>query len=55
MYLMVGGEWLTIGYLINYLKTVIEYATGVAETRASLKPIKDCDSDGTLMRHYCRC
>ncbi len=33
-----GGEWLTIGDPINYLKTVIEYALSDDEIRAALEP-----------------
>ncbi|MBL8203387.1 MAG: NTP transferase domain-containing protein [Blastocatellia bacterium] len=33
-----GGEWLTIGDPVNYLKTVLEYALSDAEMRAALEP-----------------
>lgn len=33
-----GGEWLTIGDPVNYLKTVLEYALADAELRATLEP-----------------
>lgn len=33
-----GGEWLTIGDPINYLKTVLEYALRDLEIRAALEP-----------------
>ncbi|MCI0486236.1 MAG: UTP--glucose-1-phosphate uridylyltransferase [Blastocatellia bacterium] len=33
-----GGEWLTIGDPINYLKTVMEYALSDPEIRAALEP-----------------
>ncbi len=33
-----GGEWLTIGDPVNYLKTVLEYALSDAELRAALEP-----------------
>ncbi len=33
-----GGEWLTIGDPVNYLKTVIEYALADSEMRAALEP-----------------
>jgi UTP--glucose-1-phosphate uridylyltransferase len=33
-----GGEWLTIGDPINYLKTLIEYALSDEEIRAALAP-----------------
>lgn len=33
-----GGEWLTIGDPVNYLKTVIEYALSDPQMRAALEP-----------------
>ncbi len=33
-----GGEWLTIGDPVNYLKTVIEYALADQELRTALEP-----------------
>ena len=33
-----GGEWLTIGDPVNYLKTVLEFALADSEMRAALEP-----------------
>jgi UTP--glucose-1-phosphate uridylyltransferase len=35
---VVGGEWLTIGDPVNYLKTLLEYALDDAELREALAP-----------------
>jgi len=33
-----GGEWLTIGDPVNYLKTLVEYVLSDAELKAALEP-----------------